>query len=530
MSRVQRKTFQYNDIQAIKTFKGTWNKDTNVPLLNDGEGTLGDKYLVVEYEGDIGLLVANPMSFSQLVPAECEKNDMIIYNGSHWVRIDTKDTVNSVFGRQGDILPAELDYSTWFYNKTTTDTKISDEATLRTNADNTLQTNIDNEVTARTNADNTLQTNIDNEATSRTNADNTLQTNIDNEVTARTNADNTLQSNIDAVNTALTTEITNRTNGDSAIQADLDTLELQVDGIKTGHIDLMQLGPNNFSIGANSLDNVTTGVNNVAYGISCLLANTTGNENSAFGHSTMEDNVSGSVNLALGHFAMRRNISGDRNTACGWGSLHDNLGNDNTALGHETLYKNTGSSNTAVGRYSLFNKTSGNTNIALGFEAGKTLTTGASNIYIGSDSFVHGLATESNVIRIGNSTSDKVYFGGINPATASDNALYIDADNKVGIFSSSERYKHNIETISDDKSSLINDLRPVSFTYKTDDMNKKQYGLIAEEVDEILPELVIKDGEGLPNSISYHKIMPLMLNEIKRLNRRLDLLYKILES
>jgi len=159
--------------------------------------------------------------------------------------------------------------------------------------------------------------------------------------------------------------------------------------------NLTMSGGWNTAVGSTALDADTTGANNTAYGYGALGANTTGSENLASGVNALNSNVSGSQNTALGPASMIHNTNGTANTANGYEALFSNTsGSNNTASGYKTLHLNT----------------NGNANIALGYQAGYNLTSGSSNIDIGHP----GLATDTNIIRIGSGQTETFIAGTVN--------------------------------------------------------------------------------------------------------------------
>lgn len=230
------------------------------------------------------------------------------------------------------------------------------------------------------------------------------------------------------------------------------------------------------------------GVNNTALGTSALNANTTGHSNTALGNSAMRFNTTGAGNTAMGDFAL------DGNT--------------------------TGFSNTAVGRNSLI-VSNGSGNIALGFQAGVNLTTGSSDIYIGNE----GMSTESFTIRIGTGgTHTQTFIAGISGATSSGGAgVFVNSAGQLGTTTSSARAKEAVENVGEGSQRLMR-LRPVQFRYKLqydDGSRLTQYGLIAEEVAEVFPELVLYRPDGEIETVRYHLLAPLMLNEMQRQEKEL---------
>src|SRR5439155_7979743 len=205
-------------------------------------------------------------------------------------------------------------------------------------------------------------------------------------------------------------------------------------------------------------------------------------------------NTVGNLNMADGVSALQSNTTGSNNTASGVNALEANtIGNSNTAHGFEALIQNsTGNSNTAEGNNALLNNTTGGSNIALGFEAGLNLTTGSNNIDIGNK----GQAGESKTIRIGKQgTQTKTVIAGIRDTTVTGGvAVMIDANGRLGTVTSSARYKDNIQPM-DKASEVILALKPVTFRYKPefDPEGIPQFGLVAEQVEKVNPDLVARD-------------------------------------
>lgn len=203
------------------------------------------------------------------------------------------------------------------------------------------------------------------------------------------------------------------------------------------------------------------------------------------------------------------------NTNLGISSLGANTtGINNTAIGFQTLNANTtGANNTALGFNALPDVTSGLDNIAIGFNAGTGLTTGSTNIYIGAVALTAG---ESNVTRI----------SGIRGATtgvADAVAVLIDSTGQLGTINSSKAVKHNIQSMND-VSANIYDLNPVTFVYNSDASETTQYGLIAEEVADVFPGIVVRNANGQPETVQYHVLPILTLNELQKLAARVAVL------
>jgi hypothetical protein len=282
-------------------------------------------------------------------------------------------------------------------------------------------------------------------------------------------------------------------------------------------------GAYNTASGAYALKSNTTGAYNTASGYAALYYNTTGYYNTASGFNALASNTTGYYNTAYGQFALYSNTSADYNSATGYGALYSNNGESNTASGYESLYANTsGIQNTATGLHALASNTTGSNNIAEGYHGGFNLTTGSNNIDIGSP----GVKAESGVIRIGTvtgttSTQSAAYIAGIygvKTATAGT-AVFIDSSGQLGTVSSSIRFKEDVQPIADASDRLLK-LRPVKFRYKKADASGEkpiQYGLIAEEVAEVYPELVVRDATtGRIDAVRYDELAPMLLNEMQQ--------------
>jgi hypothetical protein len=255
---------------------------------------------------------------------------------------------------------------------------------------------------------------------------------------------------------------------------------------------------------------------NTSGGTYALYTNT-GSRNSASGAYAMYSNTSGVDNTAVGYQGLYLNSVGYRNSAIGGYALAANTsGNLNNAIGYGAMaYNTTGSNNNAQGYLALENNTSGSYNIAIGEYAGYNLTTGSSNIDIGNE----GVAGESAAIRIGSSAT-AAYIAGISTSTVTGAAVYVTSSGRLGVLASSERYKTSIEPIGSTAVKL-GQLRPVTFHLKNDPRGALQYGLIAEEVDKVYPELVIRDDTGRIQGIRYDELGPMLLSEVQRQQRKI---------
>jgi len=219
-------------------------------------------------------------------------------------------------------------------------------------------------------------------------------------------------------------------------------------------------------------------------------------------------------NTAEGTQALFSNTTGNANTAIGVGALYKNTtGVSNTATGMAALGSNTsGFSNTAIGARALLNAT-GDYNVALGDSAGEFLSTGDNNIDIGYN--VVGVKGESNTIRIGNTDIIATYIRGISGQTVVGGAaVFVDSNGKLGTMTASTRFSDEIKPM-DKASEAILTLKPVTFRYKQeiDSKSIRQFGLIAEEVEKVYPDLIVRDKEGKPYSVRYDQVNAMLLNE-----------------
>jgi len=187
-----------------------------------------------------------------------------------------------------------------------------------------------------------------------------------------------------------------------------------------------------------------------------------------------------------------------------------NNSHDNTAIGYRALVSNTtGSNNIAVGVNALRNS-NGTKNIGIGYQAGLTLQTGNNNIYIGNQ----GGSDESQTIRIGTAQAS-TFIAGIAGANVNGATVEIDANGQLGIKNSSARYKRDIAPMGTSSEKMLA-LRPVTFAYKDDAQGVTRYGLIAEEVAAVYPELVTRTATGEVQTVKYQELIPMLLNELQR--------------
>ena len=285
-------------------------------------------------------------------------------------------------------------------------------------------------------------------------------------------------------------------------------------------------GTNDTALGYHALRKDTTGTNNTANG-AYALENNTGGENTANGAYALQRNSNSYENTAIGAFALSANSTGSANTAIGDHALTNNTyGSDNTANGFCALQSNTtGYDNTAIGPFAL-SSTTGSENIALGSYAGTMLTTGSNNIDIGN----LGAAAEENTIRIGTQGTQTVaYIAGIYGATVANGlGVVVDETGHIGTKGSSERFKQDIQSM-DKASEAILALKPVTFRYKKelDPQGIRQFGLVAEEVEKVNSDLVVRDTEGKVYTVRYDAVNAMLLNEFLKEHRTVQELKSI---
>ena len=267
-------------------------------------------------------------------------------------------------------------------------------------------------------------------------------------------------------------------------------------------------GTKNTAVGTDALVHNDDAEQNTATGAFALFSHVSGNGNTANGTNALYSDTSGQLNTAVGAAALFSNVGGpfpgSFNTAIGANALFTNTGGDNTAVGAGALQGNvSGSDNLAIGVSALVTNQGGNRNIALGSFTGNGLLTGSDNIYIGYN--LGAAAAESNACYI------KSIFG---QTAAGGSAVFIDANNKLGTLTSSKRFKEDIKPM-DKTSEALFALEPVKFHYKKeiDPAGKSQFGLVAEDVEKVNPDLVVRDKEGKAYSVRYDQVNAMLLNE-----------------
>jgi trimeric autotransporter adhesin len=234
-------------------------------------------------------------------------------------------------------------------------------------------------------------------------------------------------------------------------------------------------------------------------------ANGAGVSNSGFGHRALFSDTTGQINTATGFYALLRNVTGDGNTANGF-----------IALQHNT----TGGYNTALGANALGDITTGNFNVGVGYQAGSGNATGNNNIYIGVGV---GAGDESDTMRIGGSQT-ATYIRGISGATIPvGTQVLVEGDGHLGVATSSQRFKEEVKPIAKTSEALFS-LKPVTFRYKKeiDPTGTSQFGLVAEEVEKVNPDLIVRDKEGKPYSVRYDQVNAMLLNEFLKEHRKVE--------
>ena len=301
---------------------------------------------------------------------------------------------------------------------------------------------------------------------------------------------------------------------------------------ESGALFLHNIGSFNAALGLTALAGNTTGASDTALGYGALASNTTGDENTALGRGALGSNVGGDNNTAVGVFALASSTQSG-NTAVGSRALVSaTSGNNNTAVGSNALFSNiVGVGNTAVGIAALYNTTTSG-NIGVGNGAGVNATNPFNSVFIGNA----GLAADTATIKVGTQgTQTSTFIAGIRGVTTGNNnavAVLVDSAGQLGTVSSSRRYKHDIQPMGDASAALMK-LRPVTFRYKkpyADGSTPIEYGLIAEEANEALPDLVVFNERGQPETIKYHLLPALLVNEYQRQQKTIEAQTKLIAA
>ena len=267
-------------------------------------------------------------------------------------------------------------------------------------------------------------------------------------------------------------------------------------------------GAFNTAVGAGALF-ANAADSNTAIGVGALFSNTTGTQNLAEGPFALFLNTTGSFNTAGGFDTLFSNSTGQFNTAYGIGALDLNtVGNENTAFGGAALQSNTeGDNNTAIGSGALHENVTGNRNTVIGRAAGANITSADNVICIGASV-------------VGEDISNSCYIGSIYAGHAPGGIpVIVNPAGKLGTDTSSRRFKNDIKPM-DKASEAILALNPVTFHYKSDTTGTPQFGLIAEEVAEVNPALVVQDKEGKPYTVRYDQVNAMLLNEFLKEHRK----------
>jgi hypothetical protein len=299
-------------------------------------------------------------------------------------------------------------------------------------------------------------------------------------------------------------------NGTNSMEASMDLNNHQIvnlanptntqDAATKNYID-NKFNGNNIFLGNTSGSAVTTGVFNTSLGFQSLKSLTVGQNNTAIGYNTLSGNTLSSHNIAVGNSALASYNGANANT-------------NNIAIGSSSLGGLTnGSNNVAIGVSTMTGVTTGSNNTVIGYLAGSSFTGAESNNILIANP---GVAGESNTIRIGTTNNSRLFMNGIYGVTSSGGVpVYVNSSRQLGTVTSSRRFK---EKITDAKIYDISKLRVVNFNYIGHDTSV-EVGLIAEEVEELYPELVAYDENNLPYTVKYLDLIPILLQKIQSLEK-----------
>lgn len=220
---------------------------------------------------------------------------------------------------------------------------------------------------------------------------------------------------------------------------------------------------------------------------------------------------------------------GTNNVGLGASVMPSVTNSNNIGIGNQVLLSLVGSgngNNIGIGGASLLQLSDGKRNIAIGFLSGfNYASTESDNILFNNG----GTVSENNTLRIGSATGtgstqlNAAFIAGIQGITVTGTAVLVSSSDQLGIAVSSARFKENIQDMGSVSSNILK-LRPVIFNYKVGEDHSQQTGLIAEEVAEIMPALVVYDKDSLPQSIKYHDLPALLLNELQKALKRIEVL------
>lgn len=343
----------------------------------------------------------------------------------------------------------------------------------------------------------------------------------------------------------------NTANGDEALYSNTgDTNGFGSANTATGSFALRenQLGIYDTATGYGALnadvgDNAGNGDYNTADGALALEGNTTGSDNTGTGYGALQSNEGGNENTAVGVTAVGYNNNANNETGVGYAACANTVGggntavgcfafncfadvgnamNNNTALGANTLFHVVkGDNNTALGWNALNALTNGDINIAVGYRAGQNIMQGSNNIEIGNQ----GGASDNDTIKIGTEgTQTTTYIAGISGATAASGVeVFVNSSGQLGTLTSSARFKQNIQDMGDASDVLLS-LRPVTFQYKPeiDPQGTSQFGLVAEDVARVDPDLVARDDKGKIYTVRYQAVSAMLLNEFLKEHRTVE--------
>jgi hypothetical protein len=310
-------------------------------------------------------------------------------------------------------------------------------------------------------------------------------------------------------------------------------------GIGAGALQNNTTGFQNTAVGTGALYDNTGGSLNTAIGVAALNNNTTANKNTAVGWQALLRNTTGDGNVAIGYLALSSNTTQGINTsdgtsvAIGFQALQNNTAEDNNAVGHNALQNNTiGLFNNAFGWHALISNVSGDSNAAFGDDAGESVTGNSNSCFGASSGF--GITSGNNIIAIGfvsgvssvaGQVDNSCYISniigaGVDPATAAQ--VFVDQDGKLGTVAlSSQRFKKEIRPMGQTSEAVLG-LKPVTFQYKYDNKSARQFGLIAEEVAEVNPDLAVRDKNGEVLAVRYDAVTAMLLNEFLKEHRKVE--------
>ena len=376
---------------------------------------------------------------------------------------------------------------------------------------------------------------------------------------------------LNSTGAAITTATNNTAEGANALTA--VTIGNNNTGIGANALTTLTVASANTAVGKDALLKTTNGTSNVVVGALAMDANISGSDNVALGANVLRSATNINDVVAIGFEAMNnatnsatgsvaigghsmRDASAARNTAVGVdtltgiGSYVENtaigfasmqgttFGVNNVSVGAYTMNANTtGSENVAVGSLALASNVGGNNNVAIGFNALVNCPAGEDNIIIGSrlngSTYTStetnnillnndGEVGESNTIRIGTNVEQAFISGIFGTTTPSGSEVFVNTNGRLGTISSSQRFKENIVDAKD-YSPIVDNLRVVNFTYKSDKDSLIQCGLIAEEVLDVLPELVVMEADEVtPHSVAYRTLIPILLQQVQVMNKRIQ--------